>query len=161
MKKKLIVPITALILLVAAGYGSAQALAQGEVSPSNTLVQIIAERFGLSETEVQEVFDEARAEHHALKRQFFEDRLNEAVEDGLLTQEQKETLQAMHEEHRLEMEALRDGDFSREEMREQMRVRHDELQTWLQGQNLDLSEILGDFKMGSRSQRGFGYKHII
>jgi len=76
------------------------------------IIQKLVERFNLNTEEVQQVFDEVREERQEQGRARFEERLNQAVSDGRITEAQKEAILAKHAEmqanqanHRQEMQA--------------------------------------------------------
>lgn len=102
------------------------------------IVQKLADRFGLNVEDVEEVFEEERAEHHAQMLQNFEDRLSEAVTEGKITEEQKQTVLDKHEEMLARMEELRSQDLDPEEMHEKMKAYHEELRAWAEEQNIDI-----------------------
>jgi hypothetical protein len=112
MKKRITIALAAVVLLGSIGYGATIAVAQAEDNNSHPMIQILAERFGLNENDVEEVFDEIRADHFAQKQTMLEEGLNEAVADGVITEEQKQALldkkaemRTHKEEHRQEMQA--------------------------------------------------------
>lgn len=102
------------------------------------IVQKLADRFGLNVEDVEEVFDEERAERHAEMLQSFEDRLSEAVTNGKITEEQKQLILDKHEEMQAKMKELKSQDLTREEMQEEMKTYHEELKAWADEQNIDL-----------------------
>jgi hypothetical protein len=110
MKKNIFIPtlvLTIALMLTALNTSYVQADFEG-----NGFVQRIAERFGLDENDV----DEFMGEMHEQRRQDMEiareERLNQAVTDGVITEEQRQALEvkwaeqfAEHEQHREEMQA--------------------------------------------------------
>lgn len=134
------------------------------------IVQKLAARFGVSESEVQQVFDENRAEQQAEMQKKFEARLDEAVAAGKLTQEQKSLILQKHAElqqqRQAEMESFKD--LTPEQRREQMQVkrsemeaRRAELEAWAKEHGIDLSYLMmggpRDFhENGMGGHHGFG-----
>lgn len=81
-------------------------------SPFTTIVERIAQRFNLNQTDVQSVFDEMHEERHAQMHENLETRLSTAVSEGTITEAQKQAIltkfdemPANHEQMRAEMEA--------------------------------------------------------
>lgn len=154
MKKALyILPVTALILGATVLYTSTQASAFGRGDGS--FVSELAGKLGLSEDQVQTTFDELRADHHAQMLQNFEDRLDQAVEEGQITQEQKQLILEKHEEMHAKHQELKDNwqDLDKDEFRGLMQTHHQEMQQWAQDNDIDLSGI---FPHGIAFKRGFG-----
>ena len=83
-------------LLAVGAIGILPASAQ-EAPDYPPIIQKLADRFGLNVEEVQDVFEEERAEHHAQMLDSFEDRLSQAVTDGKITEEQKQKILDKHE----------------------------------------------------------------
>src|SRR3989344_2846072 len=136
MKKKIFLSSVVMTGLLAVGaIGILPASAQ-EATDYPTIIQKLAERFGLNVEEVQDVFEEERAEHHAEMLESFEDRLNEAVTEGKITEEQKQTILDKHEELEAKMEELRSQDLTPQQMHQEMRTYHEELKTWVEEQGI-------------------------
>lgn len=112
--------------------------------PMNTLVQKIADKFNLNESEVQAVFDEAHEEQHAKMQAGFEEKLSQYVESGELTEEQKKLIL----EKRLEMNADREANkeafknLSDEERKAQKDAKRAELEAWAEENNIDLQYLM-------------------
>lgn len=102
------------------------------------IVQKLADRFGLNPDEVEEVFEEERANHHAQVLQNFEDRLDEAVSEGKITFEQKEAILDKHEEMQAKMSELLNKGLSPYQMHEEMRAHHEELRAWAEEHDIDI-----------------------
>ncbi len=131
MKKKVTYALAAVALLGAIGYSTTIAVVRADTTSNHPMIQALAERFGLNEDEVEEALDEIRADHFAKMQQAHEDRLNQAVEDGVITEDQKSALMEKHEEMAQEREQNRD-----------------EMRTWFEEQGIDeeaLHEYMGGF----------------
>ncbi len=139
MKKYLIIPVLGLALLGFVVYGTARAYAEDESGGYPPLVQKLVERFGLNKEEVKTVFDEARKEHRVEMQTRFENRLNEAIENGDLTDAQKAAILAK----KTEMQANHgeSKDLSPEERQEKMQAQRKEMQTWAEANGIDLSQM--------------------
>lgn len=145
MKKGLTCALAAAAMLgiLGAAVVTAQAVsADGNYPP---IIQKLVERFGLNIEEVREVFDEARAERRQNMQvrfeESFEERLNKAVEQGKLTQEQKEAILAKQEEMQERYEGLRE--LSPEERRAKMQETREEMQAWAEENGVDLRFMCG------------------
>jgi hypothetical protein len=107
------------------------ASAETDGSAKTSLVDKLTKKFNLNKDEVKEVFEEHHAEKEALHKQKLEERLDQAVKDGKLTEEQKSKILAKMEElkaNRPDKEELKDK--SAEERRQLMQQHHDELKKW-------------------------------
>lgn len=141
MNKKILIPTFAIAALAVA---SAVGLNIAHAEDTNTyppLVQKLAERFGLNQSDVQSVFDEERADHHAQMQQNINDRLSQAVADGVLTEDQKNALIQKFEEKQNEREQ-----------------NHEEMQTWLKDQGIDMSKLGSYIGFGGH---GMGHWHMM
>lgn len=112
MKSRITLALAAIALLGTVGYGATIAVVRAQEGDSHPMIQALAERFGLNEDEVKEVFEDIHADHFAQMQESKENRLNQAVEDGVLTEGQKQALldkfeekRNHKEEHKQEMDA--------------------------------------------------------
>jgi len=152
MKKYLIIPVLGLALLGFVAYGTARAYAENESGGYPPIIQKLVERFGLNEEEVKTVFDEAREERRVEMQTQFEDRLNEAIESGDITEAQKEAILAKREEMQANRGELKD--LSPEERQEKMQTHKEEMQAWAEANGIDLSQMRSLLGRGRRG--GFG-----
>lgn len=122
----------------AANLASAETGATGEPFGMSGLVDKIADKFNLNENEVKAVFDEHRDEMQAKHQARMEKRLDEAVVEGEITEEQKAAILAKRDELKSEREAHRDQpkDMTHEERREAMKQRHEDLEAWAEENNI-------------------------
>ncbi len=155
-KSKRMMFVTALIAtMLATGYGASQIYAT-DTQTQNTLVQMIAQKFGLKETEVETVFNQHRALRQQEMQVLFEQRLTAAVQAGKLTESQKSLIVAKHKEimanRQSEMEQFRS--LSVEERRVAREKRHAELEAWAKQNNIDLQYFMQG--MGGEGMRGGG-----
>lgn len=88
-----------------------------------TIVQNLAEKFGLSESDVQSVFEETRTQEK-------EERLDELVDDGTITEAQKQLILDKEEEQQTKMEEIMDQSMTASERRDAMDALRDEMDTW-------------------------------
>jgi hypothetical protein len=90
----------AIVTLTLIGFGvvvTSRVFAQDTNSPQ-TIVQKIADKFGLKTSDVQAVFDQNRTDRRAEMETKFEEQLTAAVKDGKLTEEQKQLILAKRKE---------------------------------------------------------------
>ena len=164
MKKQLIIPIL-VAGLAAASIGASASFAQETTSGTPIIVQRLAERFGLQENEVQAVFDEIQAEHHAQLVTRLEEKLSADVTNGIITEAQKELilekLAEMHAEHATTREAFhtlepKDRQQAMTDRRATMEQHRAELEAWADEHDIDL-QYLRVFAGGPRASfRGHG-----
>lgn len=140
MKIKSSLVIAALILVAALSYGGSQILADSETDTYPPFVETLANKLGIGEDEVADVFDEIRADHFAQMQEDRNDRLTQAVSDGVLTEEQKSALLLKWED----LQTERDQEM--EDHRNEMKIFFDEL--GIDEENLH--EYLGYEGMGMR-----------
>ncbi len=123
--------ITSVGLATVAGAGIASAATNS--NGQQTLVEKIASKFNLNKDEVQKVFDEEHASREAKHEQKMNERLDQAVKDGKLTQDQADKLKAKLKEMHDIREKNRD---SKQENREAMKKQMDDFKQWLKDNNI-------------------------
>lgn len=139
VNKKLLIPTLGLAAAVGLGALGVRAVKADDTASYPPFIQRLAERFGLNEDEVKTFFDEQKQEKLELMQQAKEDRLNQAVEDGVITEEQKEALQNRWEEMWQE----------RQQEKEQHR---EEMEAWFEEQGIDREAFM---QYGGFGHRGF------
>ena len=147
MNKKALMSLIA-VGVIASGLVLNTTLAKAdEKSGFSDIVSRIAEKFNLEEEEVQAVFDSVHDEHMQEMKAKFEDRLSNLVDEGKLTEEQKQALIAKHQE--MELNLPKPGEEASEDLHAQMKARHEEFRAWAEEEGIDLSLIgpMG-FKIG-------------
>ncbi|MFC1790252.1 hypothetical protein ACFLZP_02070 [Patescibacteria group bacterium] len=142
MKKiKNIAIVSALVLggIFLAGKFGIRAVRADDNGFQSPMIRRLTERFNLNQNEVEEVFTQAREEHRAQRQNMAEDRLDQAVEDGVLSEEQKQALIA-----------------KREEMRSQREQHREEMRQWFADQGIDHDELMakGGCLGGGSGRRG-------
>lgn len=132
-KKTLLMSAAATTVGVAmfAGVASAQTPSTSSEQP---LVDKIAQKFNLDKNKVQEVFDEDKKARETQRQEKLEARLAQAVSDGKITAEQKTAILNKLQEFRDYMKSLEDK--PREERKELMKAKHEELKKWAEEQGL-------------------------
>lgn len=135
----------AAVAILALGGGSAAVFADTDSSGQGSLVERIATKFNLDESEVQAEF-----KAHGQERQ--EARLDEAVADGTITEDQKTLLM----EKRAEMAESR-PDFSDMNEEEAMAAREEhrtEMKAWAEENGIDLEALRPEG--GQKHRAGMG-----
>ena len=145
MQKSKIKLVVLGLAAVAAMVGVTTALARPTLAEESgnfpTIIQKLVERFGLDQGEVEEVFERDREERHAQMQARYEERLNQAVEDGQITQEQKEAILAKREQMRSECEV--ESGLSQEEREQNREEHHEEMEAWAEQNGLEMSQLFG------------------
>lgn len=149
MKNKLLLPVLVLALVGLAVFGMSQVQAQNQQSKYPSIIQKLVERFGLKESEVQAVFDEARQERQQQMQARFEEHLNQAVKDGKISESQKQAILVKHNE--LAEERLQNKEnwqnMTPEQRRQAMQEQKQELESWASQNGIDLKYLFGGFGM--------------
>lgn len=137
--------------LAGAGIASAQS-----TDPHASLIDKIAARFNLDKDEVEKVFEEERAAMEAEHAERISERLQKLVDDGTITDAQKEAILQKIDELKAERDALKDEwkNLSSDERRSKMKEKRAELEAWANEQGLDLQKLHGVF-MGDHGHHGF------
>ncbi len=152
MNKKLLVMLGTVTILGMSVLGSGQVFAQESTTqnPVNSLVQKIADKFGLNKVDVQAVFTEHKSEMNTKHSALQKDRLSELVSERKITEAQK-TLIINKQKELAEKRATNKGslkDLGREEIRSKMEAEHAELEKWAKDNGIDLKYLMGTFGPG-------------
>lgn len=155
VNKKIIAPILVVaVMIVASAYVLPVYARRG--AGSEDMVTRLAEKLGVDESEVQEVFDEAKAERHAEMMQMLEEKLQKLVGEGKLSQElMDEWLDKVSEFHS-EMDSF--SSLTPDERREMMKEHRDEMKIWMDENGIDPSVLgFGMRMMNGKGHEGFGF----
>lgn len=130
--KKLIAVILALGVIASVGYfGPSYVLASDDNPVHSILISRIAQKFNLKESDVEAVFDAVHDERMETMRINREEKLNQAVKDGVITETQKNALFLKMKEHM--------------EKRTQNR---EEMQKWFSENGIDQEKLAKYLKVG-------------
>lgn len=121
-------------------------------SNRDTLIQRITEKFNLNQGEVEEVFNQHGEERHQQRQMEIEERLNKAVSDGKITEEQKNLILKKKEEMQGQRESFKN--LSDEERKEQMINHREEMKKWAEENDIDMKEFMGGGKGFGGEGRG-------
>lgn len=140
---------TALVGITGLGAISATAAAHdtsgGQEHPA--IINRLAETFNLDEDKVHEVFEQEHEARHEDRQQALNDRLDQAVKDGKITEEQKTKLLA-------KMTQLREShEDDRHERGADRRQHMEELKQWAQDNGIDLESLELGHRPGSGGHR--------
>jgi hypothetical protein len=133
MKKTLIAALLTAILVGGAFLASQNVAAQEEQAG---LVERLAGRFGLNQTEVAEEFSQFHQDGGFRRGGSMKGDLDQAVADGVISVQQKQALEAKWEEHQAQREAHRE-----------------EMQSWMAENDIDcqaLAQYRGAVKGGAK-----------
>jgi len=159
--KKVIIPIIALGILSLMSILGVRSVRANKNNTYPPIVQKLAERFNLNTEEVQQVFDEDREGQRQQMQIRFEEHLDQAINDGKITEEQKQVILAKREEMKTDPENFRNllsKDLSSEERREKMEAHREEVKVWAEESGIDL-DFLPTLLRGNR-HGGFDKPHF-
>ncbi|HSX29444.1 MAG TPA: hypothetical protein VLE73_02695 [Candidatus Saccharimonadales bacterium] len=125
IKKPLLIAGVATTLGIAGISSLGIATAATNSSSSDSLVQKIATKFGLKESDVQAVFDQNKAAHDAERQQAMSDRLQAAVDAGKITAAQKTLI----ENKQKDLQTARQAEMK-------------DLQAWADQQGIDVQYVM-------------------
>jgi hypothetical protein len=111
IRKKVVIPMLTLVTLLTLGVIASNVVSADEAGHATPLVERIAEKFNLNESDVQAVFDAVHDERFEAMKQAREERLNQAVADNVITEEQKQAI--LNKQTEMQQERTQD----REEMK--------------------------------------------
>lgn len=147
MNKSIIIPVLGLTFLTGLAILGVSAVKADEDSSYPSVLQRFTERFNLDEGEVDAFMNEMHEERQSQMQQQRETRLNDAVEAGVITNEQKvlvqEKWQELHQEKEQERQAHRE-----------------EMQVWFEENGIDHDSLFGYMGQGGFGKRVFG-KSIV
>lgn len=158
MKKTLVTAGVAAVV-AATGVGGmglayADTSSSSSSNPMSGLVQAIADKFNLSESEVQAVFDEQRTEMEAQRTAEVKEKLAALVKEGKLTQAQSDAILEKRTELQSERESNREkmGSMTESERKTAMDAERTALDTWF-SEN-DISTDYRYLLMGGHGRHG-------
>ncbi len=156
INKKIFFPTVLALAVLTVGILSTSVISAQD-SSYPTIVERLAERFGLNKDEVQQVFEDEHQERKAEMYANWAERLDDLVAEGKLTETQKQAILDKHEEMEGKIEELKDQNLTFEEKKEKMRGVHEEFKSWIDEQEIDLS-LIGPFGMGFKKGFRVGHK---
>lgn len=168
MRKSIIIPALAITIVGTGVLASNKIFAQSTVTanPMSTVVQKIADKFGLNTTDVQAVFDQDRTDRQAEMETKYENQLTQFVTDGKITEAQKQLILSKHKEleaarqtERQRMEGMTDDErkAAMEANRTKMETERSALEEWASQNGIDMQYIMG-FGMHGGHGPGMGFR---
>lgn len=160
-KIKTIAAIVVAVGIIAVGMGGAVHAAtnnNGQPNFMTGLANAIAQRFNLNLSDVQQVVDDQMTQHKAQvqadNQLAFTDRINKAVADGKLTQEQADKIIAKKASVDLEIAALKGK--TKEEIKTGIKSIRDSVKQWMTDNNIPRQYFMVGFNGGLREMHGKG-----
>ena len=156
------------LVLGAGAYGVSRVQAQNQAGLDrfNSLVDKLVSKFNLNKEEVEQVFEEERQarwqEMEQKRNEIVGEKLDQAVKNGELSNEQKQLITNKLAELEKEREANREAhqNLSEEERAQTMKNHREELEKWASDNKIDLKYLflggLGRKMGGERMGGGFG-----
>ena len=139
-----IVPV-AIATMGAVAVGSVSAnTTTNATHPMNNLVNAIATKFNLAPSDVQQVFDNQKTEMHNQMQQKYTDKINQAVTNGKLTQDQANKIiakKAELEAQQATFKASMQGK-TKAEIKVIIKTQTDALKKWATDNNIPLQYIM-------------------
>lgn len=151
-KVKLVAAVAiALVLTVTIGVGLAAAASD---STSTGLADKLAAKFNLDKNEVQQAIDQDHQEREARREDRYAQRLDDEVQAGRLTQEQKDKLLAKHQELKAQRSENRDAfrTMTPEARKTEKDKKKAELEQWAQDNG-----VPSEYLMPGAGGRGMGH----
>lgn len=107
---------------------------------------VIAQKFGLNQSEVEETIEQYHAEEREAREQEMESRMSQrlekAVAEGRLTESQMSAILEKQDEMHERLQEIRDQDLSAEDKRELRADIHEEMEEWAAEQGIDFDVFL-------------------
>jgi len=149
MKRKLLLPVFA-IAFVGSTFGLSKVQAQIQENKYPLIVERLAQRFGLKESDVQAVFEEVHQERQQEMQARLEERLTQAVKNGKITESQKQAILAKHKELTEKRQQNKENwrNMTLEEKRKAIQQQRQELKSWADQNGIDLKYLFGWFGAG-------------
>ncbi|MCL4384090.1 hypothetical protein M1116_01415 [Patescibacteria group bacterium] len=139
MKNTLLLSVLLVILIVAA-VGASRVFAQTPAPAFSTLVQRIAQRFGLKESDVQSVFDQYKNDLQSRRQAALDSRLDADVKNGTITAAQKTLIENKLTQLQQERQTDRQNwaNLTPQQRRQKLQSEHQDLQNWASQNHLNL-----------------------
>ena len=161
-KKYIILPIALLGLAAVLAWSTTEKVSAftRQTAGRSEFAAVLAQKFGLDQTVVEETIQEYHQAERELRRQEMESRLEAkletAVAQGQLTQVQMQAILEKHDELEEKIQELKDQDLSREDFREMKADLHEEMQVWAEEQGIDFEVFMRVGKGMMEGSRGMG-----
>jgi hypothetical protein len=148
MKKQLLTAAFLTTAISVGVFGVTQAQASHVAVSNDSLIQKLATRFNVSEEDVKKVFTEDRTEKMAAMEKKFEAELTQAVQNGSLTENQKQLILSKRKELAVENKDHESFEGkSPEEMRSMMDAKRQEIDAWAKENGIDSKYLMPRMKL--------------
>lgn len=150
MKHKILIPALVLAISGLAVFSTGKVMAESSKDNYPSIIRKLVQKFGLKESDVKAIFDEAKSERQTQMQTKFEERLNQAVADGKLTEAQKQAILAKHKELAEKRGTKPENwqNMTPEQRRQYMETQKQELEAWAKQNNIDLQYFFGGVGKG-------------
>jgi len=138
--KKMILPTLGLGALILTGTLGVNSVRADETNSNPPIIQTLINKFGLNQEEVVEVFQQERQQHFQNRGENRRAGLDQALEDGVITAEQRQLML----DHQAEMEQERE-------------TRRQDHQAWAEQNGID-TEALHSYRMNEGQGFRGGFK---
>lgn len=153
MKNKVTLSALILSIFTLVAMGATSVSAQTVPDPHSTIIQKIAQKFGLKEEEVKAVFEQEQTERQAKMLAKYEEQLTKHVQEGKITEAQKGLILSKKKElvaaRHTNKENLKN--MTPEERRTVLDTKRQELTAWAQQNGIDPQYLRG-FKGSKRGE---------
>ena len=151
--KKILTLITLATVLTLVGITGVKTIKAQEANGYHPIIQKLVDRFNLDPTQVEEVFNQEREERHTQMQSRWEERLNQKVADGSLTEAQKQAI--LDKKAKMQANFQNNQNLSIEERRDLKETHQAEMKTWAEENGIDMSQLFGFGEKGlKRGQFG-------
>jgi uncharacterized protein (DUF3084 family) len=155
MKNKIILPVIVTVIVGAALFSAVPIFAQTTSTGQDSLIQKIAQKFGLKTTDVKAVFDQNKVDHQTKMQQNVDAKLNQLVKDGKITQAQKDLIVAKQKELQTARSANVGSktNLTAAQRKTAMQTQKAALEKWAKDNSIDIKYLMGGFG-GMKGGRG-------
>lgn len=157
LKSKIILPVLAIIVLGGVGiFGIERVFAQSAPGYNPSIIQKLAQKFGLKEDDVKAVFDQNRQERQVQMQTRFEQTLDQFVKDGKISDTQRQAILEKRQELKDKLAADRENwkNMTPDQRKALIKQQKLDLDNWAKQNDIDLQYFYGGFKGHLGGMRG-------
>lgn len=152
IKNKLLISTAAITIAVASFFGATSALAQNNNGQHQSLIAELAQKLGIDQSKVQTAFDQIRQDRQSQVSQRYEDMLSQAVQNGKITDSQKQLILEKHKEF-LDKRQTNWQNLTPQQRRDELKRERQDITDWAKQNNIDPIYL-----WGKRGVRHFKFK---